>query len=60
MRRKRAVCDECGGEAQLIVVDVGDRQAEILCWGCLINRLLYIVRELAEPVTEEQVTEDSG
>ncbi len=59
MPRKRAVCDECGGEAQLIIIDVGDRQAEMLCWGCMINRVLSIVRELAEPVAEGQVAEDS-
>lgn len=60
MARRKAVCDECGGDATLIVVDVGDRQAEFLCWACLMQRVLAILQQLHEPVAEEQATEETG
>lgn len=40
--------DACGREAALVVVTLADREAEYVCWPCLIGRCVQVAMEFGD------------
>lgn len=45
----KAVCDDCGEAAQIVVSDLIARQCDVLCWGCLMRRAIVVAAEITPP-----------
>lgn len=44
-----ATCDDCGQPAELIIVELTDKEADALCWSDLLKRCLQLAADATMP-----------
>lgn len=43
----KAICDDCGQGAQIVVSELVTRGVDVLCWQCLMNRAMAVAAKIA-------------
>ncbi|MGH3180326.1 MAG: hypothetical protein ACRDOE_00225 [Streptosporangiaceae bacterium] len=46
-------CDDCGAAAEILVLDVKERDTDYLCWPCMARRMVVLISQIAEAPAEE-------
>lgn len=44
-----ATCDDCGAPAEIILVELEDKEADSLCWTDLLKRCLELAADATIP-----------
>ncbi len=41
------LCDTCGNPCDTILLDLGTRDTDYLCWPCLLSRMVEIIKTVS-------------
>lgn len=49
----KAVCDDCGKGAQIVVSELITRGVDVLCWECMMARAIAVASKVIEAAEKE-------